>query len=395
VSGTLLLRPTKKYQRFSGTLLLRRSHLEDFSLNRTTFSYNGFATRLYNFCLSLGFEPGKILPSRAFCSHENQGYLSILIAKQFGTFPFNHGRVGGIVATDRHGPHSEHGKDLVIIQASHVGYDPENGSFGSYHRRHTEHFETTSSCGKIQSVLAWYMDEYSFAQENIYLHREDDLLLISIDNQILNENRVEGLFLHLDKFFAMKRRGEFCPHRAYSTSKCFVASSELREILGECAWPIEGRQTIGGRLLPDLFSFKRHVSGDPDTHGLLEENLVSPMPWIVSSKFPLLTAAQANTQAEFDRTFRTMVNAKGYTGKRMVFISGLNIDISPHETQVFPLTTFVPWAAYIKEPNGHGYVMEQEEVVNILRKQNDTNPDEINLENAIQKMKATKQLVFM
>ncbi len=129
--------------------------LKDFILEGTTFPYNGFVVRLYNFCRSLGFEPGKILPSRAFCSDENQGYPNILIAKHFRAFPFNHGRVGGIVATDRHGPHAEHGKDLVIIHASHVGYDSENGSFGSYHRRHTEHFQTTSSCGKIDSVVEW------------------------------------------------------------------------------------------------------------------------------------------------------------------------------------------------------------------------------------------------
>ena len=57
------------------------------------------------------------MPSRAFCSDESQGYPIILITKHFGTFPFNHGLVGGIVATDRHAPHSHHGKDLVIIQA--------------------------------------------------------------------------------------------------------------------------------------------------------------------------------------------------------------------------------------------------------------------------------------
>ncbi|PIR00628.1 MAG: hypothetical protein COV66_05595 [Nitrospinae bacterium CG11_big_fil_rev_8_21_14_0_20_45_15] len=366
------------------------SILEDFSLKNTTFAYNDFVVRFYNFCLSLGFERGKMLPSRAFCSDENQGYLSILIAKQFGTFPFNHGRIGGIVATDRHDPHSEHGKDLAILQASHVGFDPEDGSFGSYHRRHTEHCQTTSSCGKITNVLSWYLTLHNFAKENIFLHQQDNVLLVSIDNQILNESRDEGLFLHLDRIIERKSHSEFCPRRAYSTSTCYVASAELRKLLGETAWPADGRQPIGEKLLPVLFSFKRNVSGDLDTR-LLEENLIPPMPWIVSSKFPLLTAAQANTQAEFDRTFRTVMNAKGYIGKRMVFISGLNIDISPHETQVFPLTTFVPWAAYIKEANGHGTILEQEEIVNCLRQQNDANPDEVNLEKAIQKMKDTKK----
>ena len=44
--------------------------LEDFMLEGATLSYNGFVAQLCNFCRSLGYEPGNILPSRAFCSDE-------------------------------------------------------------------------------------------------------------------------------------------------------------------------------------------------------------------------------------------------------------------------------------------------------------------------------------
>jgi len=213
-----------------------------------------------------------------------------LIAKHFGAFPFNHGRVGGIVSTDRHGPHAHHGNDLVIIHASHVGYDPENGSFGIYHRWHTEHFETTPTYGKIDSVLEWYVRQYAFAKDNIFLHRHQKDMLVTINNQILNENKAEGLFLHLDKFIAVGNHGEFRPCKSYSTSKCYVASLVFRELLGETAWPTKGCESIGEKLLPELFGFKRHISGDPETHGLLEVNLIQPMPWIVASTSPLLTA---------------------------------------------------------------------------------------------------------
>jgi hypothetical protein len=366
--------------------------LEEFSLKDATFLYYDFALRLYNFCLSLGFEPGKILPSRAFCSDENQGYPSILIAKHFGSFPFNHGRVGGLVAKDRHGPHSEHGKDLVIIHASHVGYDPETCTFGGYHRKNTEHFQTTSSCGKIDSVLKWYIAQYAFAKKNIFLHRQDNEYLVSIDNQILNENMPEGLFLHLDRFVEKGSYGEFRPLRAYSTSTCYTASLGLRKLLGDNEWPINGRKPIGEKLMPELFDFKWHISGDPETHGVLEENLITPMPWIVSATFPLLTAAQANTQVEFENTYRSLVDAEGYISKRVVFISGLNIDISPYEIEAFPLTTFVPWAAFVQEANGHCYVMEQGEIVNCLLEQKDDNPDEVDFESTIQKMKETRNI---
>lgn len=368
------------------------SALESFRIAGTSFPYNDFVARLYNFCRTLGMEPGKILPSRAFCSDENQGYPIILIAKHFGAFPFNHGRVGGIVATDRHGPHAHHGKDLVIIHASHVGYDPKTALFGQYNRSHTAHDEQTASCGKIDHILEWYLQQYEFAKEHITLHRHAQDFLITLDNHILNETKEEGLFLYLDRFVTNHSPEGFRPIQSYSSSKCYRVSQALRNLLGDSAWPSIGKEPIGKRLLPDLFGFKRHITGDPDTHGLLEENLLPAMPWIVSSTFPLLTAAQVNIQVEFDRTFRTLVNADACHGKHIVFISGLNIDISPHKHQLFPLTTFVPWAAFIQNPQGDQTVLEQEDILSRLLEERDDNPDAINLETAIQTMKDTEEI---
>ena len=99
------------------------ANLGHFRMKNYWFRYSNFVPRLYNWCLKIGLEPGKIMPARAFCSDESQGYPVILLAKHFGVFPFNHGRVGGIMANGRHGPHAHHGKDLLIVQASHVGYD--------------------------------------------------------------------------------------------------------------------------------------------------------------------------------------------------------------------------------------------------------------------------------
>ena len=300
--------------------------------------------------------------------------------------------MGSTVATDRHGPHAHHGKDLVILHASHVGYDPETCSFGKYHRWHTEHFGTTPTCGKIHSVLEWYAKQYTFAQNNIFLHRHGSEAAVIINNQILNENKTEGLFLHLDKFVAVGNHGEFHPSKSYSTSKCYEASPGLRELLGETAWPNQSREPIGAKLLPKLFGFKQHISGDPKTHRLLEENLIQPMPWIVSSKAHLLTAAQVNTQVEFDRTYRTLVNGDAYLGKRLILISGLNIDISPHQNQAFPLTIFVPWAAFVQDQHGKCSVLEQRDIVDPLLEQSEHNPEEVDLEVAIQQMKDAEEI---
>jgi hypothetical protein len=83
------------------------------------------------------------------------------------------------------------------------------------------------------------------------------------------------------------------------------------------------------------------------------------MPNVVTSRWPPLTAAQANTQVEFDRAFRTIVQEPSYREKKILFISGLNVDISPREGQVFPLTKFIPWAAYVQDEHGNHQTWKQ------------------------------------
>jgi hypothetical protein len=366
--------------------------LGDFVIEGMLLRYSSFVGRLYNFCRSLGFEKGMILPSRAFCSDESQGYPIILIAKHFGAFPFNHGRVGGVVSTDRHGPYAEHGKDLVLIHASHVGYDPDTHAFGPYRRLQTELSEARPTCGKIQDVLEWYRHEYAFAKENIFLEHHDENFMVTIDNQLLRESRPEGLFLNMGKIVLPEIGGEFHPLKSYSTSKCYPASKDFRVLIGDSKWPATGRRPIGDYLLPELFRFKRAIPDDPDTHGYLEQNLLNPMSQIITSKAPLLTAAQVNTQVEFDRTYRTLVTAEGYRGKQVVLISGLNIDISPREGQLFPMTKFVPWAAFVKQKDGSGHLFEQKELVNALLNQSEDNPDAVDLELAIQRMEDEKEI---
>jgi hypothetical protein len=362
-----------------------------FKLDGMLLRYSSFIPRLYNFCKLLGFEPGRIMPSRAFCSDENQGYPIILITKHFGTFPFNHGRVGGIVATGRHGPHAEHGKDLVIIQASHVGYNPTTHTFGDYCRMRTAHHASTSSCGKISGVIKWYQDEYGFAQDNIVLETDGETQLVTIDNQLLNQDRNQGLFLDLNKIILVDEDGDYRPVKSHSTARSFLPSEHLKEIL-EQRWPKGERVPIGTNLKPALFRYKREILADSEGQNQLEANLLHAMPWVVTSPAPLLLAAQVNTQVEFDRTFRTFVKEHGYQGKNLVHIAGLNIDISPDETLTFPLTKFVPWAAYIQKSDGTQYTLEQAELMAALMEQSEDNPDQTDLEAAIHTMEEAKEV---
>ena len=354
--------------------------------------YSALTPKPHQLCKSLGFEAGKIMPSRAFCSDESQGYPIILIAKHFNTFPFNHGMVGGIIATDRHGPHAEHGQDLVIIQASHVGYDPDTHSFGVYKRLQTQKEELSSSCGKVDSVLSWYKTEHRFARDNILVSREDGTWIITIDNQLMDDTREEGLYLNLDKLIMPDQQGQLNPVRAYSTSRCFPASAELAQQLEQHFTTENNRQPLGPLLLPEWYHFKRRIEGDEEGRNHLEHNLLPVMSWILASRSPLLAAAKVNTQVEFDRTYRSVLREKSYQNKRVFFIAGLNIDISPYTGQPFPLTKFVPWAAYVQMPDGEHYILEQDELFSQLEAQSTENADQTDLEKAIQLMSEAEEV---
>ena len=363
-----------------------------FQVHDMMMRYNLFMPRLLNWCKSLGFEPGKIMPSRAFCSDESQGYPIILITKHFGTFPFNHGVVGGIVATDRHGPHAAHGQDMLIIQASHVGYDPETKVFGTYRRAQTTHGECSASCGKIHNVISWYRNEYEFAQHNILLHNDNGEKIVVIDNQLLRDDREDGLFLRLDKFITNDANGQPVSMKMMSTAKVFAPAPGLIARIGEASFNGITPKPVGTKLTPDMFYFKRNIPDLEEGAHHLENNMIRYMPQIVTAPSPVLMAAQINTQIEFDRTFRTIVKEHGYKGKKVLFISGLNIDISPESDQIFPLTKFVPWAAYVQDRDGFYYTLEQQELVQLLSQQSTDNADQIDLEQAIQVMSKAEEV---
>lgn len=366
-----------------------QASLGHFRMENYWFRYSNFVPRLYNWCRDLGFDPEKIMPSRAFCSDESQGYPVILLAKHFGVFPFNHGQVGGIMACDRHAPHSHHGQDLVIIHASHVGYDAKNWKFGTFRRSQTEHGECSSNCGKIHGTLEWYLKEYEFARNHILVDMRNDHCKLTIDNQYLSKSHERSLLLNLDKMVEHNLDGDILPTSIQSSSRTFQASEHFRHHMDWFFNINEGKQPIGDALLPEYFSFQTDLQEDVNGSRQLEQNLIGAMPWIVSSAEPMLTAAQANTQAEFDRAFRSISQDSAYQGKNLLYISGLHVDVSPSEGQQFILTKFIPWAAYIQLKNGESYVLEQDELFEKLNSSSEDNPDQLDFDKAIQLMEET------
>lgn len=166
--------------------------------------------------------------------------------------------VGGIVSTNRHGPHAAHGKDLLIIQARHVGYEPETKKFGIYRRVQTHDYHHSSNCGKIAGTLKWYLEEYQFAAKNIYLEPlQDNQYQISINNLFLQTDRDEGLMIDFEKMIAQDEAGDLELTCSLSTARRFNASNKLIEIVAD-NWPTEKRRAIGSFLMPELFSYHRH-----------------------------------------------------------------------------------------------------------------------------------------
>lgn len=368
--------------------------------------------------------PGKMLPSIGFCADENQGYPTILIMKHFQAYPFTHGYIGGILALDRHGPHAGHGKDVLIIHAPHVGYDPDLRKYGVYRRKQVDPPVLSSCCGKVDGTLGLYKREYRDTLNRIRVKVEGDSVLVSLSNTIIKEGGDDGLFLDFQRLLA---DGLKDPHLLQSTSKVFVASErfgsmvkaaleaeaeEKKKELKEGSKAADGMSvsatqkeseldTLPGAkerklwrslreprlrtlLDPSMFFFKRpDLSGEENR---LERILVPYMPKILFGPYDSdLTAALIITQAEFDRACHNVSAAVPYKGKTFILMSGLNIDMSPEATGAasFPSTMFLPWAAYVHLNDGRKRVLEQPELVEALFSQSDMNPDAIDVEGSL------------
>ena len=224
------------------------------------------------------------------------------------------------------------------------------------------------------------------------MHKHEGKECIIVDNQLLREDRDEGLLLRLDKLIETDPSGQRRPLRILSTAKVFAASSALVGSVGNTAFNDSTPQAIDANLTADMFYFRRNIRQTEEGFHHLEPNLIRFMPQIITTQSPTLMAAQINTQIEFDRTFRTIVKEHGYHGKKVLFISGLNIDISPQAGQLFPLTKFVPWAAYIQDRDGSNFTLEQHELVQTLEQQSTSNPDQIDLEAAIRTMTEAEEI---
>ena len=147
---------------------------------------------------------------------------------------------------------------------------------------------------------------------------------------------------------------------------------------------------IGKNLTADLFYFRQEFH-ETDESILLEKNLIEFMPTIVTSPNPALRSAKINIQLEFVRTMNSIRRGGEYAGKNLLYVAGLNIDISEQEEQ--PATTyFVPWAAHIQLKDGtpaeYEHPVEQDHLHELLMGQDSVNSEQVDLKAQISRMLA-------
>mmetsp|Transcript_48148 Transcript_48148/g.104847 ORF Transcript_48148/g.104847 Transcript_48148/m.104847 type:complete len:503 (-) Transcript_48148:65-1573(-) len=371
----------------------------------TAISYAEFLPRLYNWCKSLGMTPGRIVPSIGFCADENQGYATTLILKHFGTWPFNHGYIGGILALDRHGPHAAHGEDMVIFVAPHVGYDPDLLTFGSYRRNVISNpgAQISTCCGKVAGVLAPYREQYEKTLGRIRVKVQGETVLVSLSDSIsLDMSDGHYIVLNYDKLLESGSLEN--PVAKQSTGKVYKASGRFAADIRE-AFAIEGatkkgewrtleEPTFRKAFKPSMFSFKAPPLDGEENR--LERLLLPHMPFVLNGPCDAeLMSAMTACQAEFGRTVHSVEYAPAYQGKNLIVISGVNVDVSPRpgDDDAFPATVFLPWSAYVQVADGRRRMLEQAELIDALMEQSDVNLDAIDIEQCIEELFSTKRQV--
>jgi len=347
-------------------------HTPGFRINpKTLLRFSEFVPRLYNYCVGpLGMKHELIMPARAFCSDGSQGYPTIVMAKIFGTFPFDYGMIGGLMDFGRTPAFITHGRDLVIVQATHVGYDPIKKSFGKY-PRHRASVDTstlceTSNCGHVGAILNPYKLSYRSAGKHTYVSRNsaNGKCGISINDFFLENPPRYPKSIKLDISRMVGNQSEELVTTT-PVSRTFHVAENFQKHLNRFAQfqnLTPGQKvSIGDALTPEWFSF---VTKDP-LHGF-EKNIYDVMPWAVTHPEPMLAAAQACAQAEFHRILVEFYYSKNaFEGRRLIYVSGINIDVAPSQEQIrsgafFPRTYYVPWAAMVQriDPNTNKQISE-------------------------------------
>jgi len=286
----------------------------------------------------------------------------------------------------------------------------------------------STSCGMVAGTLAWYLDKYNDAKKRVRIvqaGKQDIRVRIPID--LLDGDRKDGLILNLNSIakgdpigrnnayqeFAVSSvlantlaRVDFFKEAAAKKAEAAKAAGaeeaakkaappkppSAAESVGFKAPPAvaglvdEGLSApIGALLTADTFTFRRATVDRGEPGYFLERHILKNIGEIVTSSAPYLTAALAASQLEFERTCRTLIGNPLYKGKKVLYMSGVNVDMSPSakSTNALGDTKFLPVASLFIDSNGEPFTMQAEALYRALDKQPTKNPKAIDLEEAL------------
>ena len=157
-----------------------------------------------------------------------------------------------------------------------------------------------------------------------------------------------------------------------------------KEALGWAADENAGR-AIGGFLRADAFEFRKKQLDRNEPNYFLERHLLANIQEIVTSAAPFLTAALAASQLEFERTVATLVGNPLYKGKNLMYVAGVNIDVSPSkvEKNILGDTMFLPVASLLIDSAGKRYTMQAKPLTAALERQPVENPIAVSFDAAV------------
>jgi hypothetical protein len=340
--------------------------------------------------------PKTILPCRSVCSDESEAQVTYALDSFFGNSTFNFGRVGGLIAVDRTPAAAHHGKELVIVAATHVGYNPKlnelNSRFGSIFRprmglNKEDGTAYSTCCGKLLGTISPFLKLYNLASNkkiNIVMKKinGEEKYCIVINNHLLKQ-KDNFVMLNLNYKRLIKHLNDMpivIEGRANSTVYELSEQFYEQHIKDKFNLKEESPVPIGKLLTSEYFTFEQsNILETEEGSHLILKNLLPYMSRIVSHPIPELAVANITIAHEFSKAvtlFRTQQEELGIVTRAVLLVAGINLNVYDEELakkdellgyQVY----FCPYGAYFKPDSGNTYgkVLEREELVSLLRKQ--------------------------
>lgn len=307
------------------------------SIRGRLIPYMEFLCRLKNYCLFLGFREPIVQTSGPADA--------VGVPAKAESSPF---------LPESGGPETEN--DSVLILSTRVPYEPSWGGHEGLPRPLIHESARCRTEGTVSKFIAPYLKEYHFAQNHIYLSRDEDgQWFISMPENLIKSDRRPGdgtLRIHLEKIVEMDEDGKFPPATVADTLVSFRIAGAFQQLLHDNKFFSGPRkvQRIGNFLTADLFVFEDAppLYQGRGKEGEFAQVLLPAMNRIVTNSNPQLLAAIIYLKNLFLMTVDNVQrNCTRQGPANLLCVAGLDIDAVAFRGEGEHY--FVPWAAYLQQ----------------------------------------------